>query len=67
MSKQETVVIKNRVIVPNPISFFRLTNGGTIPIESLSDSELGEIGCAYRQALIEKARDRRKVKVDYGK
>ncbi len=59
MAKYKVVVVTATVIVPSPPNFLKQEDGGTLPIEAVSDEGLRLIGESFTKSLIEKAQKKR--------
>lgn len=56
------VTVKANVEIPRVPNFFRQPDGGTLPIEAVTDEGLKKIGRAFTQELLEQAQKKRAIK-----
>lgn len=60
MAEKVTVTVKSTrvLMLPQLPNFLRDEQGGTVPVEDLSQEQLDEVGRKWTDALKQKARDR---------
>jgi hypothetical protein len=60
MAEKVTVTVKTKrtLMLPQLPNHLRDEQGGTVPVESLSQDQLDEVGRKWTDALKQKARDR---------
>lgn len=64
MKRTTTITLAEEINLPRPPNFLTTTDGRTVPVAAFTEEALRQLGAAWTEALVERAREQRATPAD---